>query len=53
MYVECIDKSGFEDQLTEGTAYQILEIGNNSYLIANDKEQTVWYGQSHFVIKAA
>ncbi|WP_207062121.1 hypothetical protein [Motiliproteus sp. SC1-56] len=51
MVIECVRNEGFEDQLTESSAYQVQELGKNSYLIQNDKEEPRWYGRQHFNIK--
>lgn len=51
MYIECKQNFGFEDQLTEQAVYRIKELGENSYLIENDKQQECWYGRQHFLVK--
>ena len=53
MYIECIRNDGFEDQLTSCSTYQVKEVGNNSYLIQNDNEESRWYGDQHFSVKMA
>lgn len=51
MLIECVRNEGFEDQLTTNSAYQVEEIGENSYLIQNDSQDQRWYGRQHFTIK--
>ena len=53
MYIECIRADGFEDQLTSTMTYQVKEVGENSYLIENDNEESRWYGNQHFSVKLA
>ena len=48
MIVECKDNGGFEDQLQQGQNYRVEKVGQNSYLIENDKDQLVWYGAVKF-----
>lgn len=48
-YVFCKNDDGFEDQLTSGITYAIRDVGVNSYLIENDKEELRWYGQHNFI----
>lgn len=50
MIIECHSNNGFEDQLTLGAEYQVTEVGVNSFLIENDREQKFWYGTLHFNI---
>lgn len=50
MYVICEDNSGFEDQLTQGSVYQVEDIGQGSYRVYDDKEQARWYGSSKFAV---
>ena len=51
--LECINEAGFEDQLTAGFYYVVVDLGANSFLIINDTGETNWYGMSHFKMKAA
>tara|TARA_R110001583_G_scaffold2388_3_gene17360 strand:- start:1419 stop:1583 length:165 start_codon:yes stop_codon:yes gene_type:complete len=51
MDIECTQNHGFEDQLSENRVYSIKELGQNSYLIENDKQEQCWYGRQHFTIK--
>ncbi|MEH6824574.1 MAG: hypothetical protein V7629_11750 [Motiliproteus sp.] len=51
MIIECVRNEGFENQLTESSAYQVKELGENSYLIENDEQQRRWYGRQLFTIK--
>ncbi len=51
MFIECVRNDGFEDQLTASTDYQVQELGENSYLIENDKAEARWYGRQHFTVK--
>lgn len=44
MKVKCINSVGFEDQLTAGMLYTVEGVGENSYIIVNDKHQPAWYG---------
>ena len=50
MFVECKNEDGFEDQLTSDLIYRVKAIGENSYLLTNDKGEEFWYGQQHFTI---
>ena len=50
MFVECKANDGFEDQLTGALIYKVHELGENSYLILNDKGESRWYGKHHFTI---
>lgn len=50
MYVVCEESSGFEDQLTTGAMYQVLEITDNGYTVLNDKEVERDYGTYRFAI---
>lgn len=51
MIVKCKTNSGFEDQLTSNSSYRVKELGENSYLVQNDKGQVRWYGQQNFNIE--
>lgn len=51
MIIECVRNDGFEDQLTASSAYRVKELGENSYLIENDREDQRWYGHQHFTIR--
>ncbi len=51
MIIECVKNDGFEDQLTQENDYQVKSLGENSYLIENDKQESRWYGTQHFAIK--
>jgi len=50
MHIVCKTAGPFEDQLTphdpqKGKGiYWVKELGENSYLITNDKKQDRWYG---------
>lgn len=48
MFIKCVDNDGFEDQLTVGTLYQVMRLGNNEFFIKNDNEAMVWYGDAKF-----
>ena len=48
MLVECKSNTGFEDQLTTEEAYQVQQVGENSYLVTNDKGDLRYYGQQNF-----
>lgn len=48
MYVVCIDNSGFEDMLTEGSVYQVEQVGENDFKVYDDKEQPRWFGDMKF-----
>ena len=54
MIIICTDNEGFEDQLTLGQDYRpnpiYKTIGENSYLIYDDKGIVRWFGESHFKI---
>lgn len=50
MFVTCKSNDAFEDQLTTGKKYTVVGLGENSYLISNDKGEERWYGRSQFVI---
>lgn len=56
MFVECIDNSGFEDQLTQSQSpqerifYGVQELEGGSVLIKNDMGEKRWYGMMHFRI---
>lgn len=50
MKIKCINNSVFEDQLTEGEDYIVLEFKSWSEArIINDNEETRWYGLDNFV----
>ena len=53
MIVECVDNSGFEDQLTNGTEYTVKLIGNGAaeMQIENDDQVERWYGSSKFRVQ--
>lgn len=50
MFVECIDESGFEDQLTAGECYRVVAFSNggNCIMVENDQGDRVWYGDVKF-----
>ena len=50
MILNCIDNSGFEDQLTNSTEYRAKEVQGGSYLVLNDKGQERWYGECKFAV---
>lgn len=50
MFVICKTNEAFEDQLTSGERYAVIGMGDNSYLIRNDRGEQRWYGRSRFVI---
>jgi hypothetical protein len=50
-YVECVSNSAFEDQLSEGIEYFLVDIQNNSILVNNDKGEERWYGRDKFLLK--
>ena len=51
MIVECMTNSGFEDQLTTSANYRVKELGDNDYLIEDDKGKERWYGTARFEIQ--
>ncbi len=52
MLIECIQNDGFEDQISENKKYVVKAVGENSFLIENDKSEQRWYGRLHFSFTA-
>ncbi len=48
MQIQCVDNSGFEDQLTEGQTYVVVCAQGNSVQLEGDKGQLRWYGRLKF-----
>ena len=46
--IKCVNNEGFEDQLTVGHNYYIMDEGENGYLILNDAGQKRSYGAGKF-----
>jgi hypothetical protein len=50
MQVQCIDNSGFEDQLTEGQYYSLIAAQGNSVKLEDDGGIQRWYGRLKFSV---
>ncbi len=48
MQLQCIDNSGFEDQLTEGQYYPLIAVQGNSVQLEDDSGIPRWYGRLKF-----
>ena len=48
--VECIDNSGFEDQLTAGVKYYVVTITGGSFEVVNDNGDKKYYGRAKFKV---
>lgn len=48
MYVICTSNEAFEDQLTVGERYKVIEARGNSVLICNKADELRWYGVDKF-----
>ncbi len=50
MFASCQTNEAFEDSLTEGQEYPIIQWRNASVLICNDQDVERWYGMGRFAI---
>ncbi len=48
MYIKCLDNYGFEDLLSIGKTYHIVNRSGNSVQITDDSGNLRWYGQLKF-----
>lgn len=48
MQIQCIDNSGFEDQLTLGQSYAVTGAQGYSVQLEDDGGQRRWYGRLKF-----
>lgn len=48
MQIQCIDNSGFEDQLSPGRIYNVSNLQGNSVQLADDLGKLRWYGRQKF-----
>lgn len=48
--VTCKSNEAFEDQLTTGNTYCVIEMKGASYLVANDNGTQRWYGNINFTL---
>lgn len=46
--VKCICNEGFEDSISKGAVYPVIEVGANGYLVLDDKGTERWFGALKF-----
>ncbi|WP_210395217.1 hypothetical protein [Motiliproteus sediminis] len=51
MIALCKTNEAFEDILTSGKSYSVIELRNGSVLLADDRGNKRWFGLSRFALK--
>lgn len=46
--IVCITNEAFEDALSNGKTYVVLQESGSSVLVVNDKGEEKWYGKAKF-----
>ena len=53
MLAICKTNTAFEDTLTSGKEYPVMELRNASLMIEDDQGDKRWYGMTRFKLEAA
>lgn len=53
MIALCKTNEAFEDILTSGKGYRVIELRNGSVLLADDQGNQRWFGLSRFALQRA